>query len=488
MPIRPHRRVSGAVAAVLLLAACGNAEGTPQPGPRVEGVQPTAQAPAPALLATDRVRSSPGVIVSGGPDAPYNYGPTVLVDDGSYRMWWCSQLPGVGVPGDDVLSASAPALDGPYGAPTVDLHGGGSGFDAKHTCDPSVIKVSGSYYLYYTGAAGEQPFGNSIGLITSADGVHWTKLGHPVVEPSMQVHGENTYGAGQPSALYLDGWVYLMFTDTTGAAAGPKGTGQFVLRSKDPTFATGTQALTPNGFAEVSGTRSARTTSISDSNSSDWMWVDALNAFAVAHEALNQGTVITFWNRDFTAHPYGDVLVAGPWQEGAGLVRRADGHAPASAQDRCGRVPIDLVRAVRETSAPTDLTHFGLDLLGVHACQPPATLDGVAMPSSDRTIDLVLAGHRVRVDRRAVAEQLAVRVLDEPVPSAEALPLAGRIAPGVPALHAPNRPYGLVLDGRLWPVGPDPVVVRANSSPVTETSDQQWDAYPKGLDLTVLRD
>src|SRR2546430_9373709 len=43
--------------------------------------------------------------------------------------------------------------------------------------------------------------GNSIGLATSTDGVHWSRAagGRPILGPSHDVHRANVYGAGQPS-------------------------------------------------------------------------------------------------------------------------------------------------------------------------------------------------------------------------------------------------------------------------------------------------
>ncbi|MBV9847641.1 MAG: beta-xylosidase [Kutzneria sp.] len=471
--------------AVALPAACGS---TPAGSSAQSGVSSAALS-APVRLATDRSRRSAAVVASGGAAAPYNYAPSVVLDGGSYRMWWCSQLPDVGTPGDDVLTASSAALDGPFGQATAAFHGSGTGFDAVHTCDPSVLKVKGTYYLYYTGSAGDLAHGNAIGLATSQDGITWQRRGdEPVVVPSLETRRDNAYGVGQPSALYLDGWFYLMFTDTTAKAAGWNGAGQFVLRSPDPSFATGTQQLTASGFTPTPTGRSdgtPRAVSIVDAFSADWMWVDALDAFAVAHEADGRGTVVTFWNRDFTAHPYAEVVLDGPWQEGPGLVRRADGHAPASADDPCDRVPVDLVRAVRQASAPTDLMHFGVDLTGVGGCRSPATLDGFAMPAPDRTVVLVVDGHLVHVDRRSVADQLAAAVLDTPVDGLDSLPVVAAVSPGAAAVHAPDRPYALLLDGKLWPVG-SARAVQFNSSPVSEVSDEEWDGMPKGSDLSLF--
>ena len=75
---------------VLAVSACSDGYAQSQasgPGPapvgggRAENVK----------LATGDARQSGGVIAAGGADAVYNYGPTVMLDRGQVRMWWCSQ-------------------------------------------------------------------------------------------------------------------------------------------------------------------------------------------------------------------------------------------------------------------------------------------------------------------------------------------------------------------------------------------------------------
>jgi hypothetical protein len=78
-----------------------------------------------------------------------------------------------------------------------------------------------------------------------------------------------------------------------------------------------------------------------------------------------------------------------------------------------------------------------------------------------------------------------VKVLDQPLPGLDALPVVALIKAGTPAVHSPNRPYAFLLDGKLWPVGAG--AVQANSSAVTETTDADWDARPKGGDLSAFR-
>jgi hypothetical protein len=495
-----HRRrhLSALILVAALVAACTPSEAAPvQPAPRAPS---ETQAPAPVAppvadpvqLTTTAGRESPGVIAAGSGDAPYNYAPSVLWDGGRYRMWWCSQLGIANPPGDDILLAESASMDGPFAGPdgtggTPVFSGSSTAFDAVHTCDPSVLKVGGTYYMYYTGAAGDHAHGNAIGLATSTDGRVWTRAngGRPLVAAARNVDRNNAYGAGQPSAVYLAGYFYLMFTDTTGQATGHNGAGQFVLRSPDPAFTTGIEALGESGFHPVPDT-SERYRSVVDAFSADWMWVDSLAAFAIAHET-EQGTTITFWDWGFRFHPYQPLLLPGPWREGPGLVRRADGHAVVSTENPCGKVGIDLMRGTYEgPNGPSGLRHFGLDAVDFDACADPAravlALDGFAVPSPARTIDLVIGGKIVRFDRRSVAEQLAIRVLARRPPILDKVEVAAHVMPGIPARQAPGRGVGFVLDDRLWRITSENVAA-ANSSQPTPITPQQWDGYERGFDL-----
>ncbi|MBB5804478.1 hypothetical protein F4560_004246 [Saccharothrix ecbatanensis] len=510
-------RVLGSTLVATLLAAC--APGAADPAPVASGSSDTASSsvtgsatptatpsstrkPAPVPLATDRGRWSAAVVAYGGGDSPYNYGPTVLLESGRHRMWWCSQL-GAAVPaGDDLLYSESGSAAGPFvapnGAPAMPvLSGSVTGFDGVHTCDPSVVKVGGTYFLYYTGAAGDHAHGNAIGVASSTDGLSWTRLagGAPIVSPSYDKTRENTYGAGQPSVLVVDEWFYLMFTDTTGEAAGWNGAGQFVLRSKDATFASGVQALGPDGFQSVPDTRTKRTRSVVDAFSADWMYVDVLGAFAIAHET-DAGTTLTFWNKDFTASPHPVVHIPGQWREGPGLVRTAHGHAPVSLEDPCGRIAVDVIRATVDgaAAAPTDLQQFGLDLVGVPGCTtvPSASvLHGFAMPSPQNTMDLVLGGKVVRIERRSVTDRLAAKVLDRRPAVVDRMPVVARIPAGAKAVRSSDGQIGLLLSkdedqDQLWVLGAGPAaeeIVALNSSEPTLVTKAAWEAYPKAGNL-----
>ena len=478
-----------AAAAVAVLAGCSTEPDMPGESPVAHAQEranrePTAQAEAPVALTTAHGRASQGIVAAGGGDSHYNYAPAVLQDKGVVRLWWCSQLGSAGPPGDDILYATAKDVNGPFRSPHAVFTGSRRGFDAVHTCDPSVIRVKGTYYLYYTGSAGGHAHGNAIGLATSTDGKHWKRRANPIVTASGLDPKANTYGIGQPSALALGGWFYLMYTDTTEPGAGPNGAGQFVLRARDAAFTADVQTLTETGFQPRDAHPVKR--SIVDAFSADWMWVDALDAFAVAHETA-KGTTITFLGPELTGAPYEPLVIAGPWQEGPGLARGPDGHAVIPADDPCGRIPLDVLRATTNAAAPTNIVHFGLDVVGAAGCATPeralATLHGYAFPSPQRTIDLVVGTGVVRIDRRAVAVRLASHMLDKPVPALAHVPVLAHLKPGMPARSAPGRGTGLLLDdGKLWTVSSKDVAA-LNSSPLLVVTPDRYDSYAGGVSL-----
>ncbi len=436
-------------------------------------------------LTTENGRQSPGTVVAGVEDAVYNYAPAVMLDGGKVRTWWCSQMGSAQPNGDDILYSEGPSADGPFSTARAVLSGSGGSFDAMHTCDPSLIKIRDTYYMYYTGASRDNHAnGSSVGVATSKDGVSWARAngGRSILGPSGDIVRENTYGAGQQSAIYLDGWIYLLFTDTTGYAAATNGAGQYVLRSKDPVFGSGVEALGPQGFKPVDGANRARTRSVVEAYSSDWMWIEAASAFAIAHET-EAGTTITFWNKEFTRHPYEAVVIPGPWKEGPGLVRTPEGHAPIHLSDPCNRVSMDVLRATASdgSGAPTNIRHFGIDALGLDGCattEEARVLDGFSMPSPERTADVVAGGKIVRFERGSVAARYASGMLTKRPKIADSLKVAVRVPAGVPAVRGPNGQLGLLVNNKLMIMNALDAA-ELNSSAVTLVTQEQWDQFER---------
>ena len=70
--------------------------------------------------------------------------------DGKYRAWWCGST---GIGGDSIIYGEADSPSGPWtpGQMVFQYSNVPGTFDRVHTCDPSVIRVNGTYYMYYAG-------------------------------------------------------------------------------------------------------------------------------------------------------------------------------------------------------------------------------------------------------------------------------------------------------------------------------------------------
>ena len=84
--------------------------------------------------------------------------------------------------------------------------------------DPSVIKVDGTYYMYFSGLAtglddGRNTHWNKVYVATSNDGINWTMEPTPVVDA--ETSGGAGYGAGSPSTVYVDGTFYMYYYTQT---------------------------------------------------------------------------------------------------------------------------------------------------------------------------------------------------------------------------------------------------------------------------------
>jgi hypothetical protein len=430
----------------------------------------------------------------------YEYVPSVL-DDGVYRMWWCG-----GIAGDYILYAEASALAGPWHSRssttpgTYDIvfqpTGGGTDFDGLHTCDPSVIRVNGTYYLYYGG--GPQPTAaeqtTKIGVATSPDGFTWTRLnnGNPIIVPARP---DATYGAGQPSVTFLDGKLYIIFTDTTGRGGNQgNGAGQYVMRSADPTFQTDVEELAAEGFVAYNPATHTGF-SLNEAYSVDWQFVDALDAFAVAvsrGDGATSAIEVAFYDRGLTTY-LGSVSLPGSWHDGPGIVSRPDRHAvPSSA---CGVVPLDVVRAVGPGGPSTwDLAWVGADLVTGLACDciPWGNVyEGCLVVSAGLPLTLIRGGVRLQLALAAPGNRLSKSVYAVPSSVFYAVPYGASLSAGSAAYMAAGRPGAFLLDGpsganSLWAVS-CPEVVSDNGSIMTGISTAEWDAYPRGPDLFCVQ-
>lgn len=305
-------------------------------------------------VVADTTPPAPPVIVGNR----YDYASSVLYDKaaGLYRMWWCG-----GLSGDHILYAESRTLAGPFHSRTSLLpnsfdialaprRGIQHAFDHTHVCDPSVIKVGRTWYLYY-GAANEREPGapTRIGLATSRDGVTWKRVndGQPIISPVGDTRTvPNGYGAGQPSIAHVGGWFHLIYTDTTGRGGNPgNGAGQYVLRSHDPRFQTGVEELQSSGFTPYTEHRHT-THSLLEAFGTDWQWSPALRAFVLSESFTSPGGTkavrIHFFSADLRSTlPGSPVILKATWSEGTGLVGGLDRRLPDPV---AGVQQLELVR------------------------------------------------------------------------------------------------------------------------------------------------
>jgi hypothetical protein len=388
----------------------------------------------------------------------YDYVPSIMLD-GKYRMWW-----GGGVAGDHILYSESNDLNGPWSEPCSVFQptGNGINFDGLHTCDPSVIRVGGKYYLYYGGLSSET-FGTStrIGVAESRDGFSWVRLngGNPIIVPNGNIDNfPNKYGAGQPSVTFVDGYFYLIYTDSTGKASNRiNGAGQYVVRSPDPTFQSGIEELTVNGFKLRRSTTAVTTEySLIDAFSVDWQFVDLLDSFlVVTHNAANE-THLTFFNKSFSQVIHQDSITASPWTEGPGIVCRPDRHAVPS-RTHPANVPIDVFRSVGAKDPNTwDLAYVGMDLeteLPADKLPYCRLYEGCGIKSSGLPLALVVEGVRLQFSSSAPFFHLTRNVFDVDKEVYEKVPIGASMAVGSRVLGVEGKPAAFLLDdGRLWKV------------------------------------
>ncbi|BCS31506.2 beta-xylosidase [Luteitalea sp. TBR-22] len=447
---------------------------------------------------------------NGNPN--YEYVPSIM-QDGVYRMWFCqgNYGPAGQYYGDRISLSTATSLSGPWSAATaVFLPSGGSAsnFDYFHVCDPSVVRVNGVYYMYY-GGHNNIPYGQpghrttAIGVATSTNGTSWTRMngGAPIITAFLDENNPgyaaepNKYGAGQPSVVFLDGYFYLAYTDTTGFDSNPvNGAGIYVLRSTDPTFQSGVEELTSAGFE----TRTALTWtrhSIIEAFSVDIQFSDMVDGFAIV-DVTSPGGIkhmrVSFFNRAMTSHlvtsPLSEIYIAGDWSEGPGIVSRPDKHSVPSATN-CDRIPIDIIRSVG-ASVFDGLAHVGVDIntgLSCSCARLPKVFEDQGLAPTGFPWAIVKDGQRLHFQLLGPMQQLTKNFYPVTNTIYSAIPGGASMFSGDPVYYSTGTPGAFYLnDGRLWPVS-CLAAVTANNSSMTFIPLWQWSSYPIGPALFCVQ-
>lgn len=482
---------------------CGS--GWPLPENQLFDVYPAVDSP---VLVPNTYRSSPSTVVQGRP--VYNYAPTIM-KDGKYRMWWCGDGGG-----DRIYYAESTSLDGPFTAhgstaPHQVVFGptGTSSFDGEHTCDPSVIRVGATYYMYY-GGGDHATRSTRIGVASSPDGYTWTRLngGQPIMTPKNPPHTGSSspapadyYGAGQPSVAYVDGYFYMMYTDKS-AVATSNGTTwsynglQYAVRSTDPTFQTNVETATATGFAPLTAANKA-TFVVSGSYSPDWQFSDALQKWIVLSNQSPNYTRIRILSKDLSHQVGTDVTLPATLVEGPGLVSRPDKHSLPPANADCSRIQIDFVNATASSSTttvlPTNLRHFGQDLYVDTPCaELPGSrvgelYEGYQVQATGMPPTFMTYGKRLQFGSFAPLQKLTRNVITTTPAVFAMIPYGASLHPGQTVYGASGRPPAFLLDdGRLWPTN-SLSVVTSNGSAITTIPTAQFDTFPGGHPLYEIK-
>jgi hypothetical protein len=145
------------------------------------------------------------IIVPNSTDGDKNiYAPDVMYENGVYRMWYGGQ----GGSHDRIYHTTS--INGVnWGNKQLVLDLGSS----NHNNDPSVVKVSDLYYMFYTDNNIDQManYGDTIHLATSNNGIDWTKRGL-VLDKGAPGEWDASF-ASRPSVIYEDG-IFKMWYDS----------------------------------------------------------------------------------------------------------------------------------------------------------------------------------------------------------------------------------------------------------------------------------
>jgi hypothetical protein len=300
----------------------------------------------------------------------YDYAPSVLYDEGKYKMWWCGDA---NLAGDRILyaeSTTPPLQQGSWTVLANGNHGivfqppGGSAFDGGLTCDPSVVKVGGTYYMYYSGLPSSYSVWSNttrIGAAYSYDGKNWQRwtnavpgstAGSPIISTHIAGASSPNYGASHPSVVFVDGYFYMTYDDTTGAV----GPGQYAIRSTDPFFQTEVQEWNAGSWTTLGGAPTTSHVWLPTYNV-DWAYSRATKEFIVAidgvgvvesgeYDPRGSHSSIRVFNKDLTSETVAVTHVQAEWFDGPALAKYSGG---AVLQDTaCNNLWLRVIRAGRD--------------------------------------------------------------------------------------------------------------------------------------------
>lgn len=154
-------------------------------------------------------------------DMNYDWRFSVMKEDGIYKMWWTRQYKS-----DTIWYAESTDLVNWTNEQMVLYLPKDTFYDREwvklHVACPSVVKVGGTYYMYFEAPATLMDTGecdNNVFLATSSDGINFTMYPNnedpqPIIHMPKEYMVQRKYGVGQPSVCYVNGAFYMWYTDS----------------------------------------------------------------------------------------------------------------------------------------------------------------------------------------------------------------------------------------------------------------------------------
>lgn len=142
-------------------------------------------------------------MVAAGPtayDSLQAMNPSVFVENGTYRMWYGGCTPSYGC--SIILAMSSDGKHWTKDGVVLSPLGGNESIVGY----PSVVKVGGTYWMYYTGIGGSP----QIFAATSPDGIVWTRRG--LVLSNGSSGSPDATGAFAPQVLFEGGAYRMWYT------------------------------------------------------------------------------------------------------------------------------------------------------------------------------------------------------------------------------------------------------------------------------------
>ncbi|AFY36480.1 hypothetical protein Lepto7376_0020 [[Leptolyngbya] sp. PCC 7376] len=220
----------------------------------------------------------------------YDYAPTIMKEGDLFKMWWLGRSTVI-IPDrqeDNIFYAestnginwSEPLNVMPPGHNNPSLYG-------YYVGNPSVIKVGDIYHMYISaGNGGQSALGesvpvNAIGYTTSKDGINWQDI-KIILEPFLLKNiCCGSYGAGEPSVVFLNGFFYMAYIDSTGQVSNPvNGSGVYMIRSSTADFSEHVEVVTGYGdFVDLTAENETQYLWKDNTNGGEFAWSDELESF-----------------------------------------------------------------------------------------------------------------------------------------------------------------------------------------------------------------